>query len=318
MVKLLGVNMGFNVLYAAAPVMMAALGALLTEYAGFLLIGIEGFIVLGSFGCFVLTVWTGSAVAGTLISAFLCAAAGFLLARFVRKCGADPFVAGIALNLAAQGLCGALSMRFFGTAGVLRNAAFTAPPPLHIPPLEKLPMLGVFLSPQAPFVYLALTALVIEAFFLKSTVWGFRLRAIGLSAAGDAGAAVLERGLNSWRYREASWTAAAFLAALAGCALSFRVGVYAPGGAGSRAWIALAVVYLGFRNVWGIFAASLVFAFAENISFGVQGLFQDSAAALLGIPSALALLLYVLAHRPYRTQNCEQRKSQQKPQAYTN
>jgi simple sugar transport system permease protein len=188
-------------------------------------------------------------------------------------------------------------MRFFGTAGVLRNAAFTAPPLLHIPPLEGLPVLGAFLSPQAPFVFIALAGLLIEALFLTSTVWGFRLKAVGLSVTGDAGVAVLERGLNIWRYREVSWTAAAFLAALAGCALSFRVGVYAPGGAGGRAWIALAVVYLGFRNVWGIFAASLVFAFAENISFSIQGLFQNSAAALLGIPSALALLLYILQVR---------------------
>jgi simple sugar transport system permease protein len=286
--------MGFNVLYAAAPVLMAALGALLTEYAGFLLIGIEGFIVLGSFGCFALTVWTGSAAAGTLISALVCAAAGFLLARFVRKTGADPFIAGIAANLAAHGLCGALSMRVFGTAGVLRNAAFTAQPLLRIPPLEGIPLLGSLLSPQAPFVYIALACLAVEAVLLKSTVWGLRLKAVGLSGSSDGGDAALERGLDSWRYREASWTAAAFLAALAGCALSFRVGVYAPGGAGSRAWIALAAVYLGFRSVWGIFAASILFAFAENIAFDIQGLFQDSAAAFLGLPSALALLLYVL------------------------
>ncbi|MDR2444545.1 MAG: ABC transporter permease [Spirochaetaceae bacterium] len=287
--------MGFNVLYAAAPVLMAALGALLTEYAGFLLIGVEGFIVLGSFGCFALTVWTGSAVAGTLVSALLCAGAGFLLARFVRKTGADPFVAGIAANLAAQGLCGVLSMRIFGTAGVLRNAAFTAQPLLRIPALERLPLLGDLLSPQAPVVYMALACLVVEAVFLKSTVWGLRMKAVGLSGASDSGDAALERGLDSWRYREASWTAAAFLAALAGCALSFRVGVYAPGGAGSRAWIALAAVYLGLRNVWGIFAASIVFAFAENISFGIQGLLKDSASIFLGFPSALALLLYILA-----------------------
>jgi simple sugar transport system permease protein len=286
--------MSFNILYAASPVLIAALGALLTEYAGFLLIGIEGFMVLGSFGCFMLTVWTGSAALGTLITAILCSAGGFLLCRFVRKSGSDPFIAGIALNLAAQGLCGVLSLRFFGTGGVLRNALFTAPP------LASLPLAGSLLPPQPPFVYIALVCLAAEAVFLKTTVSGFRLRAAGLSAR-TGSAAVVERSLDPWRYREGSWAAAALLAALAGCAVSFRVGVYAPGGTGGRAWIALAAVYLGFRNVWGIFAASLVFAFAENLSFGVQGLFQGAASygvqALSGIPSALALALYVLACR---------------------
>jgi simple sugar transport system permease protein len=150
-------------------------------------------------------------------------------------------------------------------------------------------------SPQPAFVYIAFICLAVEALFLKTTVWGSRLKAVGLSGAGFT--AALERGLHPWRYREFSWAAAAFLAALAGCALSFRVGVYAPGGTGGRAWIALAAVYLGFRNVWGIFAASLVFAFAENLSFGAQGLFKGSAAVLSGLPSALALLLYALTSR---------------------
>jgi simple sugar transport system permease protein len=280
--------MGFNVFYAAAPILIAALGALLTEYAGFLLIGIEGFMVLGSFGCFLLTVWTGSAVAGTLATVVLCSIGGFLLCRFVKKSSADPFIAGIALNLAAQGLCGILSLRIFGTGGVLRNTLFTAPPTV-----------GLFL-PQPPFVYIALVCLVVETVFLKTTVPGFRLRATGLSA-GAGCAAVTERGLDLWRYREGSWAAAAFLSALAGCAISFRVGVYSPGGIGGRAWIALAAVYLGFRNVWGIFVASMVFALAENLSFGAQGLFQSASKhgvyAMAGIPSALALVLYVLACR---------------------
>ncbi|MDR2658435.1 MAG: ABC transporter permease [Spirochaetaceae bacterium] len=291
--------MSFNILYAATPVLIAALGALLTEYAGFLLIGIEGFMVLGAFGCFALTVWTGSAAAGTAITVVLCLFTGFLLARFVRESGADPFITGIALNLAAEGLCGILSLHIFGTGGVLRNPVFTAPPPLRFPLIEKLPVLGGFLSPQTPFVYIALICLAAEAVFLKTTTSGLRLKAVGLSGAGFSreAAAALERGLHPWRYREGSWAAAAFLAALAGCALSFRVGVYAPGGTGARAWIALAAVYLGFRNVWGIFAASLVFALAENLAFGAQSLFKGSAAALSGLPSALALLLYAVTSR---------------------
>jgi simple sugar transport system permease protein len=259
-------------LYSASPLLLAALGALLTESAGFLLVGIEGFMVLGSFGGFALTVWTGSAPAGIAMTALLCSATGFLLARFVKKSGADPFVAGIALNLAARGLCGALSLRFFGTGGVLRDSAFTPLPPF--------------------FVYAALAALIACAVFLKSTVPGFRLKAVGLCAGLSSDSAVLERGIHPWRYREGSWAAAAFLASLAGCALSFRVGVYSPGGVGGRAWIALALVYLGFRNVWGVFAASLIFAFAETLSFGAQGLWSGASTVLLGLPSALALLLY--------------------------
>jgi simple sugar transport system permease protein len=273
-----------------APLLLAALGAFLTEYAGFLCIAIEGFMNLGLFFGFALSVLTGSALAGTLLGAILTALLGFLLVIFIKTSGSNPFVAGLAFNLGTFGLCGALSLRYFGTGGVIRNAAFSAAPPMHVGLLEKIPLLGRFLSPHSPFVYAAFLLLILEAVLVKSTVFGLRLRAAGLSPK-----AAVERGLSPWRYRQFSWAAAGFLSALAGAALTFRVGVYAPGGAGIRPWIALAAVFLGFRTVWGVLAASAVLALAENLSFFAQGAFPNLAAVLLGLPSALALVLYCAA-----------------------
>jgi simple sugar transport system permease protein len=293
-----------GILTAAAPILITALGALLTERAGGLLIGLEGFMTLGSFGVFALTVLFSSAPLASvpLPAAFYapaalaavclaCAVLGLLLARFVRVSGANPFVAGLALNLAAHGFCGSMAEVLFGTAGVVRDAAFNAAPHIGIPVFESLPLIGPFFRQQSPFALAAIAASVLCGGFLRFTVAGFRLKAAGLSAE-----ALKERGLEAAKYRALSWAAAAFLAALAGAALSYRVGVYAPGGEGGRAWIALAAVYLGFRRVWGIAAASIVLAAAEQLSFAAQSVFQ-SAAALPGLPSAIALLLYALACR---------------------
>jgi simple sugar transport system permease protein len=73
------------------------------------------------------------------------------------------------------------------------------------------------------------------------------------------------------------------------------VGVYAPGGIAGRGWIALAAVYLGFRRVWGAALAALVFTLAERLGYGVQSFGALPATALLGLPSALALVLYTLS-----------------------
>jgi simple sugar transport system permease protein len=298
-----------SILTTAAPILIAALGALLTEKAGVLLIGLEGFMTLGAFGVFALTVLFSSApLSAVPLSAvpvpqvfsvpvaiaavcLACAVLGLLLAHFVRVSGANPFVAGLALNLAAHGFCGTLAERLFGTAGVVRDAAFNAVPHTRIPFFESLPVVGPFFQPQSPFTLAAFAVALLCSLFLRFTVAGFRLKAAGLSAE-----ALKERGLEASRYRAASWAAAAFLAALAGAALSYRVGVYSPGGEGGRAWIALAAVYLGFRRVWGIAAASLVLAAAEQLGFAAQSVFK-SAAALPGLPSAIALLLYALACR---------------------
>jgi simple sugar transport system permease protein len=272
---------------AAVPLTLASLGALFSESAGMLGIFIEGFIILGSFFSWILAGQTGSVFAGCLITALLMACAGWGLARFVHRTGVNPFIAGLALNLAAGGIVDSLSVLWFNTKGVLRNPGISVPGPVHIPLLRDIPLAGPLLSGQSPFVYLAWGLILLSALGLGKTRWGLRLRASGLSVE-----AAEERGLRPRHYRETAWAAAALLAALAGAALSFRIGAYTPGGSAGRGWIALAAVFLGFRRVWGTVLAALVFTLAERIGLGAQAALPIPATALLGLPPALALLLY--------------------------
>jgi simple sugar transport system permease protein len=265
-----------GLLISAAPLMLGSLGALFTELSGTLGIFIEGFMSLGSFFSWIFAGWTGSVSGGVLLTAILAALAGWGLARFVHVTGANPFIAGLALNLAAVGITETLSIAWFGTKGVLRNPAIAIPKPLF----------GLQYS-----VYLAWGLTILAALLISRTRLGLRLRASGQSLE-----AARERGIRPERYREFSWAAAAFLAALAGAALTFRVGVYAPGGVAGRGWICLAAVFLGFRRVWGTAIAALVFAIAERIGLGVQIFGFIPATVLLGLPSALALVLYTLSN----------------------
>jgi simple sugar transport system permease protein len=276
---------------AAVPLMLASLGALLTELSGVLGVFIEGFMVLGCFFSWIIAGWTGSVFWGTVISALFAALAGWVLARFVHVSGANPFIAGLALNLAAGGVTGGLSSAWFGTKGVLRNPALVIPGPLKLPWVQDIPLAGKFFSEQPPFVYAAWAFTILTALIISGTPLGLRLRASGLSPAAAA-----ERGIRPSQYQEGAWAAAAFLAALAGAALTFRVGAYAPGGVAGRGWIALAAVYLGFRRVWGVALAALFFSMAERIGFSAQVLGILPATVLIGLPSALALVLYSLSH----------------------
>ena len=279
-----------GLLNSAAPLIMAGLGALLSDLSGALGIFIEGFMITGAFFSWIFAGWTGSVFWGTLISAALAGLAGWALARFVRLSGANPFIAGLALNLAASGLTLSLSAHWFGTKGVLLNQAIRIPGPVIIPVINDIPFLGRLLSGYNPFTYAAFVCVIIAAIGIKRTVPGLRLRASGLSP--DAAA---ERGIRPGVYREGAWALAGFLAALAGAALTFRVGAYAPGGIAGRGWIALAAVYLGFRKVWGVAAAAIIFSLAERSGFGVQSFGALPATALLGLPSALALAFYCLS-----------------------
>jgi simple sugar transport system permease protein len=259
---------------SALPLLFASLGALWTELAGSLGIFIEGFMNLGSFFTYCFMVKTGSIFASCLLSALVCATLGFLSAAFVQASKANPFITGLALNLAADGLANTLSQIWFGAKGVLRNNGLFS-------------MSGNAGSTRVSFAAGAALCFVLSAFLVHRTRFGLRLRASGFSAP-----AAEERGVDPTRYQTAAWTIAAMLAGAGGSYLMLRVGAYTPGGISGRGWIALAAVYLGFRNVWGVGAAAFVFALVERAGITAQSINGLPQTALLGVPSALALAFY--------------------------
>ncbi len=272
---------------SASPLVFAGLGALLTELTGVLGVFIEGFMSLGAFLSFVIAGWTGSVILGTLITSVIAGFLGCILSVFVQKTGANPFIAGLALNLAAGGICDSLSVIFFGTQGVIRNPDLKMPGKIEIPLVKHIPVLNEVLSGHLPFVYFAAIAVAIAFLVINKTKAGLRLRASGLS--NDA---AIERGLKPLKYRAWAWAFAAALAAAGGADLTFRIGVYTPGAIAGRGWIALAAVYLGFKNVWGIALAALVFALVERVGITLQGFSSISSTVILGIPSMLAFILF--------------------------
>ena len=87
-----------GLLNSAAPLMLAGLGALLSDLSGALGIFIEGFMITGAFFSWIFAGWTGSVFWGTAISALLAALVGWGLARFTRLSGAKSFYNGTCLE----------------------------------------------------------------------------------------------------------------------------------------------------------------------------------------------------------------------------
>ncbi|MCL1928263.1 MAG: ABC transporter permease [Treponema sp.] len=286
---------------SAAPLIIASAGALFTELAGVLGIFTEGFMTAGAFFAWVIIARTGSVVLGTATSACAAALTGWALARFVRKTGTNPFIAGLAVNIAAAGITDALSILWFDTKGVIRIPEFNMPRHYNIPYINEIPFIGAIFSGHLLSVYVSWIVVIIAALYIKKTPWGMRLRASGLSPE-----AARERGIKPGLYWEGAWAVSAFLAAIAGAFLCFRVGSYTPGGVAGRGWLSLAAVYLGFRNAGGVFIACLIFAVTEMAAQSMQGIASIPATALLGLPNVLALLLYVVS-QSIRKQRAEKK-----------
>ena len=87
-----------NTLRTATPVILAAMGGLMTEHAGIMNIGMDGMILIGAFAAVAFSYTMASAAMG-VIAAVLCGILiGLFFALFVVKLKSDEFIIGMALN----------------------------------------------------------------------------------------------------------------------------------------------------------------------------------------------------------------------------
>ncbi len=278
-----------SVMRIAAPLLFAATGALATEYAGVLAVFLDGAITLSAFLCIVFTVATGNATAGFVLAALCTTALVYLFARFSEATRANPFLVGLAFNLAAAGGTSILSAAWFGTASVIAlNREGTAPSAGLA--ADLLPE-GVGFTQLLPF--LAALCLTIGFYmFTRYTRVGLNLRISGSDVE------LLEaRGVKAAPYRALSWAFAGLMASCAGASLALGLGAYVPFISAGRGWTALAIVYLGMRHPLGLIPAVAVFAGAEYAANYLQGSAFLPESLLLALPYTLALAVFLLVNR---------------------
>ena len=92
-----------NTLQLAVPLILAALGGLLTERAGVLNIGLEGMILVGAFGGILGANLAGSLAVGFVFGAALGLGLAALFSVACIELKANIFIAGLATNLLAVG-----------------------------------------------------------------------------------------------------------------------------------------------------------------------------------------------------------------------
>lgn len=269
-------------LVLATPILLAALGELLVERTGVLNIGVEGVMLGGAFAA-ALAAWGWQSAASGVVAAALTGTALALVFAFATvRLGADQIVAGAALNLIALGVTGALYRAALGSSG----SALVLPtlPPLDVPVLRHLPVLGKALFGQNALVYLGLFSTPLLALVLRHTGLGLRLRALG-----DHPQAAASLGLPVRRDRILTLAVGGALAGLGGAALTLAAtNTFVEGITAGRGFIALAVVVFGRWSAWGALGGALLFGLASALQFQFQ-------AAALAVPYQLFLMLpYVL------------------------
>lgn len=275
----------------AAPILLAALGELITERSGVLNLGVEGTMVMGGFAGFLATHLTGSLWMGVLWAMIAGATMSALMAFVVVLLKADQTIAGLTINIIAAGVSLYLfRITFVGraTENLATVETFEAVP---IPLLSKIPFLGETLFNQNVLTYIALIFVLLIYLFLYQTKYGLILRSIG-----DNPRAVDMKGVKVTLYQFLGVVFGGIMAGLGGSFLTLAsAGLFSPGIVAGRGWIALAIVILGNWKPVNIMLAALFFGFLDTFQLQVQGIGVNFPYQILvAMPYILTIVVLVV------------------------
>jgi ABC-type uncharacterized transport system permease subunit len=279
----------FATIVAGTPLILAALGELVAERSGVLNLGVEGMMAVGALAAFATASSTGSTVLASLAGMAAGAAAAAVFAVLVLTLMANQVAAGLALAIFGVGLAA-----FVGRGWEAET--LSAVPPLELPLLSQLPVIGQALFAQQWLVYVSWLLLAALAWFFARSRAGLVLRAVGES---PASAHAIGTPVVAIRYAATLFGGA--MAGLAGAFLSvFYTPMWAEGMVAGRGWIALALVVFATWRPLRVMAGAYLFGGTMIGQLFVQGSGVDIGLPpqfLTALPYLATIIVLVLISR---------------------
>ena len=268
----------------ATPFLYAALGETFAQTSGVVNLGVDGIMLLGAFAAFYVALTTGSLWLGLLAAALVGLVIGLLMSVVSVTLKAEQGVSGIGLYMFGLGMSSLLFKILVGTVKTVQGF-----PPLAIPLLGDIPVIGPILFRNSMLVYGAFLLVPLAWWVLEKTTLGLKIKAVGQNpAAADS------VGIGVDRIRYLSVCIGATLAGIAGASLSISPAQPFPGQPDRRqGFIAVALVYFGGWSPVGVLGGALLFSVVNSIQLWMQVLgvrIHSSVAVMLPYVLTIAAL----------------------------
>ncbi|WP_226554042.1 ABC transporter permease [Celeribacter naphthalenivorans] len=283
-----------SLMVASTPILLAALGEMVTEKSGVLNLGVEGMMIFGAVCGFIAAVETGSPTLGFVAAALGGMALSMLFAVLTQIFLTTQVPAGLALTLMGLGLASLLGQNYVG----IKPPSL---PDLHVPLLQDIPILGPILFQHDAVVYLSLLSVVAIWAFLKFTRAGLVLRAVGEN---HAAAHALGYKVKLVRFAAIGFGGA--MAGLGGAYISLvRVPQWTDGITAGIGWIALAIVVFASWRAGRVLIGAYLFGGITVLQLNLQAAGAKVPVELLSMSPFLAtiLVLVVISARRHGASN---------------
>ena len=255
---------------AGTPLLLGALGEILTEKSGNMNLGVEGMMFMGAITGLAGSYYYEQAIAKSggspsgalsaviaLLVSFIAGAFGALIYAFLTiSLRANQNVTGLTLTIFSTGFgnffgefIGQKAGGYVAVSGTTK-AAFSR---MHIPVLSDIPIIGKLLFEYNWLVYFAVILALLMAWFFNKSRVGLNLRAVGEDPA-TADAA----GINITKYKYIATVVGGGICGIGGMYMSMVTtsGVWVHGCVSGYGWLAVAlVIFATWRPAKGMLVA---------------------------------------------------------------
>lgn len=277
----------------ATPILLAALGEIVTQRSGILNLGIEGMMTMGAFAAFLGAYHLGNIWIGILFGLIIGGLIGLFKAFLSVSLRVNQVIAGLAITMFGIGITGFLIRLLFGVT--LKPPIVGGLEAINIPVLSQIPIVGPILFQHNIMVYLMIIFVPILATFLSKAPFGLKMRAVGENPlVADT------LGINVYRTRYICVIFGGIMAGLAGAYVMLNIPnqTFMEYMVGGRGWMALALVIFSKRNPYRAFAGALLLGGGDALQFRIQALniaFPNQILAML--PYVLAMIAIIITSR---------------------
>ena len=286
MIENLLIEIFIGIMVASAPLIFAAIGALLVERSGVLNLGVEGMMIVGALLGFVVISHTNNAylaVIAALVAGMVIASIFAFLTQFLLT---NQVATGLALTLFGLGFAAFAGREYTEVTIDLIG-------PIYIPILSEIPYVGPSLFSLNPLIYLAFFMVYIVWWFLFKTKQGLILRAIGDNH--DAAHAI---GHNVVLYRFIAILFGGAMAGLGGAFLSLvQVPIWGEGMTAGRGWIAIGLVVFASWQPFRVILGAVLFGGITVLQLHAQGFDIRISAQYLSMLPYLATIVILVSLR---------------------
>lgn len=273
-----------SLMVASVPILLAALGEMVTERAGVLNLGVEGMMIMGAIAGFIAAVATGSPVLGFIAGALGGAALSLVFAALTLGLLANQVATGLALTLFGLGLSALLGQGYTGIKPPQTSA-------IDFGPLGDIPFIGRVLFSHDWVVYFSLFMVAAIWWVLSRTRAGLVLRAVGESA--EAAHAL---GYKVARIRLAAIAFGGAMAGMGGAYISLiRVPQWTDGITSGAGWIALAIVVFASWRPLRVLIGAYLFGGITVLQLNLQAAGSKIPVEYLSMAPYLVTIVVLVA-----------------------